>query len=1053
MSAILLGRNIEEKLLIEEKVPQNKDNDLGEQIIEGKNKTYVIAKTIGKGTFGKVKIAFNIDNKNEKYACKILLKSNIKDEDDSIRCKREMDILRRMHHVNVVRTYEIVSTDTTFYIFMDFCAKGELFNYIVQQKHLSEEKSAFFYYQLINGIEYIHKKGVCHRDLKPENLLLTEKMKLKIIDFGLSNYFSGNLLETPCGSPCYASPEMVIGNKYNGFCIDVWSSGIILFAMLCGYLPFEEADNDEYNEILFRNIVECNIEYPVQFVTPVARDLLSKILVKDPRKRITIEEIKQHNFYLLGELLYKQTFESFGPLKEYDLFYTEEKSNKNSFMNEFKKNERDEEEKKYIESIKMMEDIYKDKDNEKNKKNEKNENIIESPIKIDKSINNKENIQNHNNYIREILYSSDKKSKNSNLIDDNKEEIKIEDKNKDNIVDKKNKTNEEQNVIKKKEKDNIPKDIEQKIEDSNITKKLSQDKDKVKNEEKKITLKTEENYDKLPKNKVKQLSSSNYNDDKLLTTDTQKTYKSSIQKLFNLKIDKNNKEEKMFKEHSVYESYNNYLQLKKYNQMNYNPNYLNTEIYPKNKRIHSKMDYYNCKLIDKKSLLDNKITFNNIIKTLQNQEYFKSKTPLRYTIGNGVIVKKGSVLSNTIIKAKEKYNSHSPGFRKFAKINNDIHFKIKKNLKFPRQNNYPLTNHNNAKNSYFLLNDNILKYFDPKKFFIQNNNKNFKPNKKFVANDNNNNNNNASKKYSKSIKNNVNNNNLNIFNKKNGKTISSVKTNLEQELTKNAMNKLLNLRSFEYCLSSNGSKRKHPIIESNKNNKNNNINTNFPSDKYIKSKNARNIISKKSISKQMGGNIQLWSQNNDSCKPIINNKNFITNTEINTNKIISIGKNKFNLNPNKKLKLKTKNKRSNFHNLLTNNLNYIKNKDIQDKDNNIIINLNILKPNIILDRQKSSKKPINNKSGFNGNSISINYNNNLNNMKVERPRTESNLSSTVRNNFYVANRGKNKNYNNFDAFQIRKSGEIKIYKSIQDMHRVHGSLGNDRRRITKEIKY
>ena len=321
MSAILLGRNIEERLLSEENVIQNKSKDLEEQIIEGKNKTYVISKTIGKGTFGKVKIAFNIDNKNEKYACKILLKSNIKDEDDSIRCKREMDILRRMHHVNVVRTYEIVSTDTTFYIFMDFCAKGELFNYIVQQKHLNEEKSAFFYYQLINGIEYIHKKGVCHRDLKPENLLLTEKMKLKIIDFGLSNYFSGNLLETPCGSPCYASPEMVIGNKYNGFCIDVWSSGIILFAMLCGYLPFEEADNDEYNEILFRNIVECNIDYPAQFVTPVAKDLLCKILVKDPRKRITIEEIKQHNFYLLGELLYKQTLESFGPIKEYDLLY------------------------------------------------------------------------------------------------------------------------------------------------------------------------------------------------------------------------------------------------------------------------------------------------------------------------------------------------------------------------------------------------------------------------------------------------------------------------------------------------------------------------------------------------------------------------------------------------------------------------------------------------------------------------------------------------------------------------------------------------------------
>ena len=262
MSAILLGQKpLENLFLIEESdsINLNTPKEDNEQIVEGKNKKYVISKTLGKGTFGKVKLAYNKENKNEKYACKILLKSNIKDEDDYMRCKREMDILKKMHHVNVVRTYEIISTEKTYYIFMDFCAKGELFNYIVEKQHLSEEKSAFFYYQLINGIEYIHKKGVCHRDLKPENLLLTEKYKLKIIDFGLSNYFKNNLLETPCGSPCYASPEMLMGNKYNGFCIDIWSSGIILYAMLCGYLPFEEMENDEYNEVLFRNIVECNV--------------------------------------------------------------------------------------------------------------------------------------------------------------------------------------------------------------------------------------------------------------------------------------------------------------------------------------------------------------------------------------------------------------------------------------------------------------------------------------------------------------------------------------------------------------------------------------------------------------------------------------------------------------------------------------------------------------------------------------------------------------------------------------------------------------------------
>ena len=240
MSAILLGLKHQEKFSLEENESTDKNDDGKEKIVEGKNKTYVISKTLGKGTFGKVKLAYNINNKKEKYACKILLKSNIKDEDDYIRCKREMEILKRMHHVNVVRTYEIISNDTVYYIFMDFCAKGELFNYIVEQQHLSEEKSAFFYYQIINGIEYIHNKGVCHRDLKPENLLLTEKMKLKIIDFGLRNFFSGNLLETPCGSPYYASLRWSWGKNIMDFVLIYGLQGLFYMQCYAGIYPLKK---------------------------------------------------------------------------------------------------------------------------------------------------------------------------------------------------------------------------------------------------------------------------------------------------------------------------------------------------------------------------------------------------------------------------------------------------------------------------------------------------------------------------------------------------------------------------------------------------------------------------------------------------------------------------------------------------------------------------------------------------------------------------------------------------------------------------------------------
>ena len=269
-------------------------NNQNKTIIEGLKDSYNISDTIGEGTFGKVKLAYSANNPKIKYACKILEKSNIKEEDDFKRCQREMEILSTMNHRNVIKTYEIISKNNRFYIIMEYCANGELFNYIVEQEKLNNEKSACFYYQLISGVEYIHNQNICHRDLKPENLLLTENYEIKIIDFGLSNYcFSDKLLKTPCGSPCYASPEMILGKKYNGCCIDIWSTGIILYAMLCGYLPFEEGENDFKNELLFKNIISCNIEFPPEFIGDDAKDLLNKILVKNPKERNEINEIKK----------------------------------------------------------------------------------------------------------------------------------------------------------------------------------------------------------------------------------------------------------------------------------------------------------------------------------------------------------------------------------------------------------------------------------------------------------------------------------------------------------------------------------------------------------------------------------------------------------------------------------------------------------------------------------------------------------------------------------------------------------------------------------------
>ena len=146
---------------------------------------------------------------------------------------------------------------------------------------------------MISGIEYIHKSGICHRDLKPENLLLDENRNVKIVDFGLSNtYIDNGLLKTACGSPCYAAPEMIAGKKYHGLGSDIWPCGIILFAMTCGYLPFEDPNTN----LLYKKILACDYKIP-SFVSSSLKDLMKKILNTSPEKRVTIPDIRKHDWY------------------------------------------------------------------------------------------------------------------------------------------------------------------------------------------------------------------------------------------------------------------------------------------------------------------------------------------------------------------------------------------------------------------------------------------------------------------------------------------------------------------------------------------------------------------------------------------------------------------------------------------------------------------------------------------------------------------------------------------------------------------------------------
>jgi 5'-AMP-activated protein kinase catalytic alpha subunit len=176
---------------------------------------------------------------------------------------------------------------------MEYIKGIELFDYINLKHYIDEIESCRFFQQIISGIEYLGKIKVVHRDLKPENLIISNTGTIKIVDFGLSNtYFNDNLLLTACGSPCYAAPEMVKGEEYYGICVDIWSSGVVLYAMLCGSLPFEDKDND----ILYDKIVEGKFDIP-NFLSNGAVDFLHGILNVDPNKRFNIQQIKNHPWF------------------------------------------------------------------------------------------------------------------------------------------------------------------------------------------------------------------------------------------------------------------------------------------------------------------------------------------------------------------------------------------------------------------------------------------------------------------------------------------------------------------------------------------------------------------------------------------------------------------------------------------------------------------------------------------------------------------------------------------------------------------------------------
>lgn len=252
---------------------------------------YQVIRTLGEGSFGKVKLAQHVGT-GQKVALKIINRKTLAKSDMQGRVEREISYLRLLRHPHIIKLYDVIKSKDEIIMVIEYAGK-ELFDYIVQRGRMPEDEARRFFQQIIAAVEYCHRHKIVHRDLKPENLLLDDQLNVKIADFGLSNIMTdGNFLKTSCGSPNYAAPEVISGKLYAGPEVDVWSAGVILYVMLCGRLPFD----DDFIPALFKKISNGVYTLP-NYLSAGAKSILTRMLVVNPLNRITIHEIMEDDWF------------------------------------------------------------------------------------------------------------------------------------------------------------------------------------------------------------------------------------------------------------------------------------------------------------------------------------------------------------------------------------------------------------------------------------------------------------------------------------------------------------------------------------------------------------------------------------------------------------------------------------------------------------------------------------------------------------------------------------------------------------------------------------
>ncbi|KEY68565.1 hypothetical protein S7711_08032 [Stachybotrys chartarum IBT 7711] len=261
---------------------------------------YKVIRTLGEGSFGKVRLAVH-NGTGQQVALKIIARKKLISRDMAGRVEREIEYLQLLRHPHIIKLFTVIKTQADIIMVLEY-AGGELFDYIVQNGRMKEVEARRFFQQMICAVEYCHRHKIVHRDLKPENLLLDENLNVKIADFGLSNIMTdGNFLKTSCGSPNYAAPEVIGGKLYAGPEVDVWSCGVILYVLLVGRLPFD----DEHIPSLFAKIARGTYSIP-QWMPAGAAALIKKMLVVNPVQRATIDDVRADPWFLTDLPAYLQ---------------------------------------------------------------------------------------------------------------------------------------------------------------------------------------------------------------------------------------------------------------------------------------------------------------------------------------------------------------------------------------------------------------------------------------------------------------------------------------------------------------------------------------------------------------------------------------------------------------------------------------------------------------------------------------------------------------------------------------------------------------------------